>query len=203
MCAIILLNLLLQKIVQQERQYKKQIPHIHSPNSSRDFVSPSDAIKNIADPCSNGHKTVVHASKTANTAKEVRLHIIHRIHMVLSELRLLIMFRLLSIYLANILYLDYISHLRFPIFANASCQQLAKPLLQFFCCQTIGSIFQKLQNVVPILSENCHNEANDNAEVNLVHRISQQELMDTTVCHFPERIEQQVGTTLGSACFIM
>ena len=137
MCAIILLNLLLQEIVQQERQYKKQIAHIHSPNSSRDFVSPSDAIKNIADPCSNGHKTVVHASKTANTGKEVRLHIIHRIHMVL---RLLIMFRLLSTYLANIVYLDYISHLRFPIFANASCQQLAKPLLQFFCCQTIESI---------------------------------------------------------------
>ena len=123
--------------------------------------------------------------------------------MVLSVFRLLIMFRLLSMYLANIFYLDYILHLRFPIFANASCQQLAKPLLQFFCCQTIGSIFQELQYVIPIFSEYCHNEANDNTKVNLVHWISHQELMDTAVSHSPESVEQQVGTTLRAGGFIV
>ncbi len=75
-------------------------------------------------------------------------------------------------YLSNLeyfIYLEYILYLRFPIFANTSCHQPAKPLLQFFCCQTIGSIFQNLQDVIPIFSKYCHNEANDNTEVNLVH----------------------------------
>jgi hypothetical protein len=68
-----------------------------------------------------------------------------------------------------LLYLLYLVYLRYPVFTNTTRQQLAEALLQFFCCQTIGSVFQILQNVIPIFSQYCHNEANDNTKVNSVH----------------------------------
>ena len=64
-------------------------------------------------------------------------------------------------------------------------------------------LLQNTAHTLPIFFEYCHDKTYYNTKVDLVHWILHEELMDTTVHHSPERIEQQVSTAFASTCFIV
>jgi len=87
--------------------------------------------------------------------------------------------------------------------SSTTRQKQVEPCLQFFSCQPLVSLFQKPKDTFPIFPENCHYETNYNPKVDLMHRIFQQQLMNTTVCNGPEGVEQQMRSTFCSADFIV
>ena len=107
----------------------------------------------------------------------------------LRTLSLLSMYTIICFYFFNIQYLVhlqyifYLGYLRSLIWSRTTLQYCTEPLLQFFCCQTLASLWQKLKDTFPIFLEYCHDESTDDAKVDLVQRIFHQELMDTTVQH--------------------
>jgi hypothetical protein len=62
---------------------------------------------------------------------------------------------------------------------------------------------QNLFNTLKVFQQYCHDQAKDGTEVNGMHSIARQHQQDTKMLDCPESIEEEMGTSVFSSCFIV